>query len=207
MTNINIKAVVFDYGGVIELYRGGNIARIIAGIIGAPLDEFRAVYFQHNHLSNVHDLSWEEMMLRVASAFTADPELIAQVKEAIRVNVASRYLNDDLVALFPVLRRQGLKVAILSNNDSSLRQRVTVNGIASLVDEVLISAEIGHQKPSPEAFAVLFKRLGLTAGEVVFVDDAPKSLETAGEIGYLPIRFQNNEQLFADLQKQGISVV
>jgi FMN phosphatase YigB (HAD superfamily) len=72
------------------------------------------------------------------------------------------------------------------------------------VDVVIISAEIGYQKPHKEAFDILFGRLGLAPGQVIFVDDSAKSLEKASEIGYIPILFKDNEQLNDDLRKLGI---
>jgi len=75
-----------------------------------------------------------------------------------------------------------------------------------MIDDAVISGEIGYQKPHKEAFAVLFERLGASAQEVVFIDDSPKSLEKAEEIGYTPILFQNNEQLISDLRSLGIEV-
>ncbi len=67
-----------------------------------------------------------------------------------------------------------------------------------------ISGEIGFQKPHKEAFEVLFTRLGVRSNETVFIDDSPKSLEKAKEIGYIPVLYKNNDQLKTDLSKLGI---
>lgn len=37
----NIKAVVFDYGGVIEINQGGNLFEDIAQLINIPVSDFR----------------------------------------------------------------------------------------------------------------------------------------------------------------------
>lgn len=87
-----------------------------------------------------------------------------------------------------------------------MRQQLIDKNIIDLVDEAVISGEIGFQKPSKEAFAILFQKLGLQPEEVIFIDDAPKSLETAGEIGYSPILFEGNTKLKEDLRKLGIVV-
>ncbi len=111
------------------------------------------------------------------------------------------------MSLFPILKQQGLKVGIFSNNTSKLRTKLNVNGIIKLVDELVVSSEIGFQKPHKEAFQVLFEKLKLLPEEVIFIDDSPKSLEKASEIGYIPILFKNNDQLKVDLRKLGIFVV
>jgi HAD superfamily hydrolase (TIGR01509 family) len=110
----------------------------------------------------------------------------------------------ELLSLFPVLRKQGLKVGIFSNSGAKLRERLHAEGIAELADVVVISGEIGFQKPHKEAFDVLFERLNLRPEEIVFIDDSTKSLEKAYEIGYVPILFKGNEQLKITLKELGI---
>jgi len=78
--------------------------------------------------------------------------------------------------------------------------------LLGLPDVLVISGEIGFQKPHKEAFQILFEKLKLQPEEVVFIDDTPRSLEKADEIGYIPILFKNNEQLKADLRSMGINL-
>lgn len=200
------KAVVFDFGGVIEITPDGNPLRKVADIVGVSIEDFHKEYFKHNHLSNVDGLPWEETVAVVVSHLTNSQAIIQQSRQIILDHIASRRINRELVDFFPVLRQQNFKVAIFSNNTVQLRQQLINEGIIELVDEVVISAEIGFQKPSIEAFDILFQKLDLLPGEVIFIDDAPKSLETAEEIGYTPILFRGNDKLKEDLQGFGISI-
>ncbi|MDP2655777.1 MAG: HAD-IA family hydrolase [bacterium] len=204
--NQNIKAVVFDYGDVIELHEGGGALRNTAELIDVPLAEFRNAYFQHNHLANAENLNWYDMFRKVLSTFNVSKEKEAEVMSMVRERELKTKINTDLVALFPKLQQLGLKVGILSNSTSRLRERLNQNGIAKLVDVVVISGEIGFQKPHKEAFQVLFEKLNLLPQEVIFVDDSTRSLEKAAEIGYVPILFKNNEQLKVDLITAGVSL-
>lgn len=206
ISNKNFKAVVFDYGGVIEFSSVGNILEDIAQSVGVPLTDFKNVYFNHNHLSNVQNLSWKDMIMKVVSTFTTEKEVKSKVLSIVKEYESKRKINFDLLASFPLLKQQGFKVAIFSNNTSELRERLAVNGIIKLVDEVVISSEIGFQKPHKKAFDVLFVKLDVRPEEVIFIDDTPKSLEQAREIGYTPILFRNNEQFMTDLQALGISL-
>ncbi|MBI4085086.1 MAG: HAD-IA family hydrolase [Candidatus Liptonbacteria bacterium] len=207
--NKKIKAVVFDYGGVIELENAGDFAGNflgkIAEIVGVPADDFRNEYFKYNHLSNIKNMSWEDMIIEVVSKFTDSKEIKDRVLSFERESKSKRIINRELLDLFPILKSQGLKAGIFSNSNSQLREKLSATGIAKLVDEIVISGEIGFQKPHKEAFNVLFEKLGVRPGELVFIDDTPKSLEKADEIGYVPILFKNNEQLKTDLKNLGIS--
>jgi HAD superfamily hydrolase (TIGR01509 family) len=113
-------------------------------------------------------------------------------------------LNTELVAIIAILKRQGFKVGILSNATTDLREILREHEILELFDEVIISGEIGFQKPDKEAFAVLFEQLGVSAEDAIFVDDSPRSLEKAEQIGYIPIHFKNNSLLVDELRSFGI---
>lgn len=204
--NKNIKAVVFDFGGVIELHEGGSVLKDIAEHIGVPYADFRAVYWQHNHLTNVQNIPWDEMILNVVSFFTKSKEEEEWVKEIVRTRALRRNLNTELLSYFPKLKKLGLKTGIFSNANSVLRERLKDYGLLDLPDVLVISGEIGFQKPHKEAFQVLFEKLRLRPEEVIFVDDTPKSLEKADEIGYIPILFKSNEQLKTDLRKLGAEI-
>jgi HAD superfamily hydrolase (TIGR01509 family) len=201
-----IKAIVFDFGGVIELYDDGDILKKISELLGVDYVEFKKEYFKHNHLMNVNNISWEDMILEVAFVFPDSKGKKNQIKEIINESRSKNKINFELLSFLKVLRRQGFKVAIFSNSTAKLRERLIAENIAGLVDEIVISGEIGYQKPHKEAFQALFEKLGVQANEVIFVDDSEKSLEKAPEIGYAPILFKNNEQLKIELNRQGVSL-
>ncbi len=200
------KAVIFDFGGVVQVNDAGNILERIADLINVPLPEFKKAYFERNHLMNVHNMPFEDVAMEAVRVFDKSLETEMRVRNTIRDHKKSHRLNTDLLSMFSALREQGLKVAILSNGTTDRRKWLEENGIARLVDEIVISAEIGHQKPHKEAFDVIFKKLSVLPEEAIFVDDTPKSLEKASEIGYFPILFENNNQLMDDLKGVGIEV-
>ena len=202
----NVKAVVFDFGGVIELYGEGDFRREIADCLGVSYQDFLTTYFQHNHLANVKNFTWENMILKVVSVFNKGKEKEDKVKEIVRLKELDRNLNTELLSFFPKLKKLGLKTGIFSNSNSILRERLKEYGLLKLANVIVISGEIGYQKPHKEAFQVLFEKLKLRPEEVVFIDDTTRSLEKADEIGYIPILFKNNEQLKADLRSMGINL-
>jgi HAD superfamily hydrolase (TIGR01509 family) len=77
------------------------------------------------------------------------------------------------------LRRRGIPTAILTNGWSPLQQhkaeRVHFEG------PVIVSADLGVQKPEPEAFAALARALGAAAEEIAYVGDTPAS-DVAGAL-------------------------
>ena len=201
-----IKAVVFDFGGVIQFWGRGDTIKGVADILNISKETFQKEYFKYNHLSNVNNISFEEMVIGVVKYFDDSKEIQERVKTHLQEARDARTINHELIAFFPELMRQGYQVAIFSNATSRLREELKVLGIDTLVHEIVISGEIGFQKPHKEAFDVLFQRLNVLPEEVVFIDDTPKSLEKADEIGYTPILFKDNAQLRTELQRLGIKM-
>ncbi|MBU6231098.1 MAG: HAD-IA family hydrolase [Patescibacteria group bacterium] len=198
------KAVAFDFGGVIRLNDQGDVLAKVAHLLGVSDDAFREAYYQHNHLSNVQNAPWEDIVAGVARLFDSRPQTEKEVRKIIEEFRNGDYLNRELLDLLPRLRAKGLKTAIFSNAQSELRKYLVSEGIDKMVDEVVISGEIGHQKPHKEAFQVLFERLKVLPEEVAFIDDSKKSLEKASEIGYTPILFKDNQQLKSELASLGL---
>lgn len=199
-----IKAVVFDVGGVIYTNEGGSILEQIADFLGISFIDLQQEYFKHNHLANVENVPWEDVVVKTVQVFNDDKEAEAVTRALVQEHRSKKVLNTELLNLFILLRKADFKVGIISNAGTHLRERLERDGITSLVDAIVISGEVGHQKPHKEIFEILFDMLDLQPGEVAFVDDSYKSLEKAGEIGYTPIAFTTNEKLTADLKSLGI---
>ena len=115
-------------------------------------------------------------------------------------------VNQELLAWFPILQNQGFKIGILSNVSAGAKKELEKKGMYAMVDAIVISGEIGFQKPDKEAFEVLFERLEVLPQETIFIDDSRTNLENAAAIGYHPILFKNNDQLKSSLQKFGIEL-
>ena len=207
MTIKNIKAIVFDFGGVMELYGGNSVAQDISEFLHIQRADFSHEFFKHNHLCNVGNSSWEDVMIKTLSFFDDSQKAKDYLVVLMKESEEKRKINTELVDMFPKLKQQGFKIAVFSNHQGkTLRKKLDANGIIEVVDEVIISNEIGFQKPHKEAFDVLFEKLSVHPEETIFIDDTPKSLEKANEIGYMPILFKNNEQLKDELRNFSVYV-
>ncbi|HEY3475307.1 MAG TPA: HAD family phosphatase, partial [Anaerolineales bacterium] len=73
----------------------------------------------------------------------------------------------------------------------------------NLLDDFVISGEVGHVKPHPEIFQIMLDRIGRSANECLFIDDSMTNIEQAKKMGFVTIHFQSPEQLRADLHELG----
>jgi len=71
-------------------------------------------------------------------------------------------------------------------------------------DDMVISGEVLLSKPDPAIFQLLLAKIGRSAQECIFIDDALANVTTARELGFIIIQFHTPEQLEKDLQQLGI---
>ena len=194
-----IKIIAFDYAGVIKITKNDLIGKI-TDYLKITKDEWRKEYFLLNHLINVENQPPEEVFLRVVSKFSDIPETLAHVQNLLAENEKSWKLNIEIIDLIKNLRSQKYHIALLSNNTIKLRQELKDDGIYNLFDTVIISAEVGLQKPDPKIFEYLFSQVNVKSNEVIFIDDSKKSLSGSDEIGYYPILYKDMNSLKKSLE-------
>lgn len=188
------SAIIFDYGGVIEI-SGVKLISGITDILGVSKEEWRSKYLNYNHLTNVENKAWEDVALVVAREFTSDPVKLEKLARFFDEGSKSKKLNSELIDMIEKLKASGFKTAILSNYTTTLRDRVKNQNIDHLFNEVVVSGEEGYQKPDKEIFEITFNKLGVKSSEAIFVDDSESSLSSSSEVGYTPILYTDNESL------------
>jgi len=108
-------------------------------------------------------------------------------------------LGDSLagtVEIMKELKQAGYPIFGLSNWSAETfpyaRQR---HDFFDLLDDMVISGEVGHVKPQPEIFQIILDRIGMPAGECLFIDDSLANIDQAQKMGFVTIHFQSPEQL------------
>ena len=92
-------------------------------------------------------------------------------------------------------------------NTNSVHARVWPGKYADVLqhfEKIFSSHETGLRKPEKKAYTMVLDYLGLTAGEVIFLDDTIPNIIGAEEAGIKGIVVLSSSQMIADLQKQGI---
>jgi putative hydrolase of the HAD superfamily len=112
--------------------------------------------------------------------------------------------NTELEAY--IAMRPHYKTAIVSNGWTDARTARHRSRLERLVDEIVISAEVGVAKPSPRIFEIALERLGVPAASAVYVDDQPDMLAAARAVGLHAVAFESNEQVREELSSTLLSV-
>ena len=147
-----------------------------------------------------------EQILRAGGA-QARPDLVRALVELDReLLLGSARLYDDALPFLAALRSRGIKVAIVSNCSEHTRDLLENNGVAELADTLVLSYEVGAEKPAAEIFGCALDQLGATASGALFVDDQPSYCAGAAAMGITAVQIVRGE-LDGKVPDEGTMVV
>jgi putative hydrolase of the HAD superfamily len=107
-------------------------------------------------------------------------------------------LDQDMVRFIRDLRPR-FKTALLSNASPRLSNLLEKLEVVDLFDVIVISGQVGVQKPDPAIYHVTLERLGLAPQETIFVDDFARNIEAAQALGMETLHFRAGMDWQAEL--------
>lgn len=92
-------------------------------------------------------------------------------------------LYPEVVEQLRALRRDGYRLAIVSNASQEAGSVVPILGLDVLMDVVVLSWQIGLAKPDPDIFHLTLEQLRAGPTEALLVDDVADNLDAAERLG------------------------
>jgi len=117
---------------------------------------------------------WKQLVRRIFDPFGPFDRFDAYFDElfAYFARPASWELYPEAIETLRALRQRGLKLAVVSNFDSRLRNILEGLGAASWFDGIFISSAVGYAKPDRRIFDFVIKSRQLVATNVLHVGDS-----------------------------------
>lgn len=200
-----IKAVLFDFGGVLTSSgKRGFIGSIMGELYGQSPEDM-GLWELNPSLRNGSRSETEFFeILNKRFGKNVTPEAFLERSNSLLVPAQQVY---DLAAQLTEL---GIRTGILSNvfgfNARELRRRGCYDGF----DPVILSCEEGYIKPDPKLYEIAVQRLELQPKEIVFIDDQEQCLQPARQMGMHTVLAQSPDQTVADtktlLQRNGVDI-
>ena len=188
-----MRAVIFDYGGVLTNPVKQSIDAWLAadGIDPASFSRTLKAWLSRNAPDGtpIHRLETGELTdsefdaLFAAELTTLDGRPVA-AQGLLKRLFAGMRPDPAMFALVEDLRAVGVRVALLSNSWGNTYPRERID---ALFEPVVISGEVGLRKPHAAIFELALERLGLPAEQAVFVDDAEPNVLGARAVGLTAI--------------------
>ena len=87
------------------------------------------------------------------------------------------------------LKEMGLKLGIVTNGEHDLQwNKLRLLNFDYLFDEIVISGDVGVQKPESKPFEVMSEKLGIEPENLLYVGDNPlNDVEGSRKAGYTPV--------------------
>lgn len=185
-----VRAAVFDaYGTLFDVASAAAAARDALGERWQPLAElWRAKQLQYTWLRSLsgHHLDFWQV---TGDALDFALEALGLDGAPLRARLMASY---EVLGAYPDargallrLRDAGLRLAILSNGaPAMLASAARSAGLEDLLEAILSVEEVGVYKPHPSVYRLAVDRLGVRAGEVLFVSSNGWDAAGAAAFGF-----------------------
>jgi 2-haloacid dehalogenase len=196
-----IKAVVFDFGGVLMDWNPYYLFCTAMGNDRETVDNFlKKINFSEWNVKQDRGRSFAEGTAELISQFPEYTELIRAYDERYMETVGGAF--QPVVEILKKLKDTGHPLYGLSNWAAEKFSIVrSIYPFFAWFDDIVLSGEVGLLKPDKEIYELLLKRIGLSADECLFIDDHGPNIQAARELGFQTIQYQSPGQLEEELYR------
>lgn len=113
---------------------------------------------------------------------------------------------DGTVDILKRLREKGIRLVALSNTIPSHANIIREAGVFDLFDSVVLSYDTGFRKPEQEVYQIAIERAGRPVEQTIYIDDLPKNVAAANEVGLVGIVFKDPEDLELKIKEFGLII-
>jgi putative hydrolase of the HAD superfamily len=203
MEKTGIRALIFDYGGVISKPQNLDAFQEILLMPGIDENYFREIYYAHRKNYDNGQLSGQEYWRQILQYFGLEAHE-SLVKNLIQADVKSwTQIDGSMVRFITATRPKVEKLAIISN---MIRDTLTYMQShyewLNIFDVQIYSCEIGITKPDSRIFEHCLNSLEVSAHECLFVDDSEKNVRGAKNSGMNVIQYKSHSQFLQEFREK-----
>ena len=195
-----IRAVIWDMGGVIVRTVDPVPREQLAQKFGYSSQGLEELLYGGTSGERCQrgEIPYEDHMMIVREKLGLSPE---EMKTFTDQFWAGDRLENDLVNYIRTLKKK-YKIGLLSNAFPTLRKWLDNSDIfKDVFDKVVISSEQGIVKPDSRIYHLALQELEIQPDEAVFIDDTPRNVTGAIQIGMHAIQFHDPAQIKAELDE------
>lgn len=199
-----IQAIIFDFGNVLLEWNPRHVYRRYFPNDDAAMENFlHEVNFMEWNAQQDKGRSFAEGVAELSRQFPQYAGLIQAYHDNWKDSIGNHL--EGTVEIMKRLKKEGYRLYGLSNwSAETFPQMRDKFDFFKLLDEIVISGEVGMIKPEPEIFQHTLERIGEPADACLFIDDAPANVQQAQKMGFATIQFHSPEQLEVELHKLGV---
>jgi len=195
---IEIKAVLFDYGGVLAEEGFSNTLEALAREQGLPVKDMtaegmQAVYDTGFVLGRGSESDFW-IQLRERTGLRGDDS-------SLRARVFDGFvIRPWMLELVVQLKAKGYVTGILSDQTDWLDRLDARDHFYQYFDRIYNSYYLGKGKRNPSHFSDVAANMGLHPSSILFIDDSKKNVATAAATGMHAIQYVDRESFIEALK-------
>lgn len=198
-----IKAIIFDWGGVLIDDPAPGLISFCAEAFGATEDEFRVVFQEFEDTFQKGLIEEKELWKKISIKLNKDVPANKSLWGEAFINAYRE--KKEMFDLAKTLQKNGYKTGFLSNTEKVNMEYFFKQGY-DMFDEKIFSCAEGLTKPGTEIFELALKRMSVDSKDAVFIDDRERYIEGAAKAGLNTILFKTPTQAKTELEKLGVRV-
>lgn len=179
--------------------RGKRFAAYLFDLDGTLIDSIDLIFRAYRHTAERHlsisppDSVWREglgtPLRQQLSAVCQDPELIEAMVATYREyhhahHDASVRAYPQVVEVVQALALRGARLGVVTSKLRTGAERgLIATGLMEFFHTIITADEVSRHKPHPEPVHAALERLGVEAGESVFIGDSPHDIAAGRDAG------------------------
>lgn len=194
-----IKAVIFDYGGVIS--GDAVMSDDCAEIFSMPVDEAKELLKSPAEIFTKcsKGLIKEDEFWKGISAILGKPEPEGCAEKYREICSKNIKFSQEMLEFAKDLKSKGIKTAVLSNIFKFQADVVKSKGGYEAFGEIFLSCDAGTKKPELGFYLLAVNKLGVKPEECIFIDDKERNLLPAQNLGMKTVLAKNPPQIISDV--------
>lgn len=195
-----IKALLFDYGGVIaDDSEGKNLYKKLAvNLAISPKVAWEMLHplwreFSRGRITEAE--VWSKLEQQYGKS-------IPVTKRAIWNSWDKMPCFQDMLGFVAELQNDGYITGIISTTITDTAEDIRAHGGYDLFSPIILSCDVGFAKPDPEIYDIAMERLsGILPEQVIFLDDREMCLAPARALGIQTVLVENPAQAIHDTKE------
>jgi 2-haloacid dehalogenase len=195
-----IKAVVFDFGGVLIGWDPRNLyTRYFPDEPQAMEDFLAEISFMDWNAQQDKGRPFREGVALLSKQFPHHAHLINAYQENWKESITGEI--EGTVQLLTMLKEKGYALYGLTNWSAETFPIVRHEFVfLELFDGIILSGEVKLIKPEHEIFELCLQRIGKPADQCLFIDDSESNIIAARKMGFDTVHFISPEHLKSELE-------
>jgi putative hydrolase of the HAD superfamily len=191
-----IKAIIFDWGGVLINSPNPGIISYCAKYLHIPEETFEKVSKKYKQDFQMGKISEDEFWNKICLDLKIQkPSILSLWREAL---IKSYIEKKEIIKIVINLKNNGYKIGILSNTEKPAVDFFYEKKY-NMFDALVFSCNVGVRKPYSDIYKLILKELNVRPKEAVLIDDKKENIIGAKNIGMHSILYVNKSQLVEQL--------